>query len=365
MEGRRMSTRSSRRAAPVPVSPVKQAVMATVTGAGKSTARRSTRKVLADKTNATPDAGLLPSKSPKKGVTAVEQIKEVVSTPCRKRLVEEMPVTPVMKGEDLLRSLAHSNLSITQTPNGPAVQNPEAATPQFGVPPSPYQDKQDEPEVAAEVSMSPSEQAEPEVIDVKPIGASPLAKETPVSERLSSAWVGRDVDDVTEVGDDDDSDCSVLVNVSSPGLRLAASPAPTSTLPSTPQTADFKWQRRDSQKVKESEGEGGFNYYEDEGEEYEGCDEYDGEDFGEVIDCDEICQGISRIQVAEGLPEHKGRHIRFNYTSDGEIDVEEVDGEKFRLCLSKSFRGQYQDRPNCKGMKLFALSESCHGFWLQ
>ena len=146
-----------------------------------------------------------------------------------------------------------------------------------------------------------------------------------MAERLSSAWVGRDVDEVTEVGEDDDSDCSVLVNVSSPGINMAASPAPATIHPTTPPTADFKWQRRDLQKVKEnSQEECGFNYYDD--EDYEGYDEYDGEDFGQVIDCDDICQGISRIKVAEGLPEHKGRHIRFNYNSDDEIDVEEVDG---------------------------------------
>ncbi|KAG0612754.1 hypothetical protein M758_6G049200 [Ceratodon purpureus] len=325
MEGRRMTTRSSRRATPLPVSPIKQAVLANVIGAGKTTAKRSTRKVLADKTNATPGSGLAPSKSPKKSAVAVAQVKDdAPSTPCRKmRSIEQTPGTPVMKGEDLLRSLVHSNLSIVQTPNGPASQNPEAETPQFGVPLSPYQDKEDEPEAVAEVTAPSAHvaEAEPEVIE-----ASPQVNVTPVSERLSSAWVGLDVDEVTEMGDDDDSDCSVLVNVSSPGLHLVASPAPASIHPSTPKTADFKWQRRDLQKVKESDGECGFNYYDDGAEDYE---EYD-EDFEQVVDCDEICQGISRIKVAEGLPEHKGRHIRFNYNSDDEIDVEEVDVLRLR-----------------------------------
>lgn len=324
-----MTTRSSRRATPLPVSPTKQAVMANVMGAGKATAK-SLRKVLADKTNATSVEGLLPSKSPKNGATAVAEIKEEARTPCRKmRSVEQLPATPVLRGEDLLRSLVHSNLSIIQTPNGLSRQSPQAETPQFGVPLSPYQDKHDDPEAVVEVS-TPSKQGELEVIDAKAIEASPESEVTSVSERLSSAWVGRDVDEVTEVGDDDDSDCSVLVNVSSPGMNLhmVSSPAPASIHHTSPQTADFKWQQRESQTVKESEQQCRLNYYED--EDYEGCDGYDGEDFGQVIDCDEICQGISRIKVGEGLPSHQGRHIRFNYNSDDEIDVEEVDVMRLR-----------------------------------
>jgi hypothetical protein len=136
---------------------VSAAVMANVMGAGKATAK-SLRKVLADKTNATSVEGLLPSKSPKKGATAVAEIKEEARTPCRKmRSVEQLPGTPVLRGEDLLRSLVHSNLSIIQTPIGLSRQSPLAETPQFGVPLSPYQDKHDEPEAVVEVS-TPSKQ---------------------------------------------------------------------------------------------------------------------------------------------------------------------------------------------------------------
>ena len=111
------------------------AVMANVMGAVKTSARRSTRKVLADKTNSTPVAGLVPNKSPKKGRTAVAQIKEEARTPCQKmESLDQLPGTPVLRGEDLLRSLVHSNLSIIETPNGLASDSPEAETPQFGVP---------------------------------------------------------------------------------------------------------------------------------------------------------------------------------------------------------------------------------------
>lgn len=155
-----------------------------------------------------------------------------------------------------------------------------------------------------------------------------------MSERLSSAWVGQDVDDVTEEAGDDasDSDCSVVVNVSSPGVsqHLAASPAPSTVHPTTPETADFKWQRREFVKVKEAEES--FDYYE--GDDCEEREEYDDEEY-EQVDCDDICYGVSRIKVAEGLPEHKGRHIRFNYNSDDEVDIEEVDGTRqvSSLCL--------------------------------
>jgi hypothetical protein len=76
-----------------------------------------------------------------------------------------------------------------------------------------------------------------------------------VSEKLSSTWVGRDVDEVTEVGDDDDSNCSVLVNLSSLGmnLHLVSSLASSSIHHTTPQTTDSKWQQRELQTVKESD----------------------------------------------------------------------------------------------------------------
>lgn len=338
-----MSTRSSRRASTAPVSPIPQAVTANVTQA-KGTPKRSSRKVLADKTNATPVAKLVPTKSPRKAPTVaatpatIKVVEEVVCPCINLQTFEHQPATPVVvRGEDLLRSLVHSNLTIIQTPSGPVRQSPEAETPQFGVPatPSPVQDtRKEHEEVALDVEVStPPQQGE--VVDaVPPVDASPAREVTAsVSESLSSAWVGCDVDDVTEFGEDDDSDCSVLVNVSSPGMHLVASPAPASSVrPATPRSADFKWKRRDqlSLKVKE-QGNESFNYYGGD-EEYEGCDEFDGADDydGEVIDCEEICQAISRMGVEAGLPEHKGRHIRFNYNSDDEIDVEEVEVMRLR-----------------------------------
>lgn len=179
-------------------------------------------------------------------------------------------------------------------------------------------------------------------MDARPPAEASPARDvtTSVSERLSSAWVGCDVDDVGEIVEDDDSDCSVLVNVSSPGMHLVASPAPSTAIrPITPRSADFKWQRRDQLSLKvKKQGNESFSYYGGD-EESEGCDEFDGADDynGEVIDCEEICQAISRMGVAEaGLPEHKGRHIRFNYNSDDEIDVEEVDGKESLYILSKT-----------------------------
>lgn len=142
------------------------AMMANVMqGAGKATAKRSSRKVLADKTNATPVAGLIPNESPRKApiVAVAPQSKaeeETVSPHLKLRSLEPQPATPVVvRGEDLLRSLVHSNLSITETPNGLAKQSPEAETPQFGVPPvSPYQATAQELQGASadlEVSAAP------------------------------------------------------------------------------------------------------------------------------------------------------------------------------------------------------------------
>lgn len=254
--------------------------MATVMqGAAKVSAKRSNRKVLADKTNATPIAGSIPAAAKKTPIKA------------------ETPATPVVvRGEDLLRSVVIKNL------------DNDAGTPQFGAP------------AATEATADVVSPQHGEVVDA----TSPV-EVVPVSERLSSAWTEREEDEVTEVGEDDDSDCSVLVNVSSPGVNVVSPVPATSIQPVTP-TMDFKWQCREvsSMKVKEQDAS---SYYGD-NEEYDGCDEYDEDYDGEVIDCEDICQGISRMGVAEaGLPEHKGRHIRFNYNSDDEIDVEEVDGK--------------------------------------
>ncbi|KAI3989468.1 hypothetical protein MKX01_022743 [Papaver californicum] len=68
-------------------------------------------------------------------------------------------------------------------------------------------------------------------------------------------------------------------------------------------------------------------YYDDEEEEYE-----DVEDGGIL---DDLCEGLSKITVQEKkLPEFEGKHTRFIYNSDGEIEGEEdisVSPSKLRL----------------------------------
>lgn len=123
--------------------------MATVMqGAGKTTGKRSSRKVLGDKTNAA--ATPVPAKSPKKAVK---------KTPT-KAVQEQEPATPVVvRGEDLLRSIVHSKLDIVLTPEGVARQSPEAETPQFGTlgSPSPVRHpaRDTAHEVAVDVDVSP------------------------------------------------------------------------------------------------------------------------------------------------------------------------------------------------------------------
>lgn len=143
----------------------------------------------------------------------------------------------------------------------------------------------------------------------------------------SAEWVGRDVDEVTLCGEDDFSDCSVVVNVSSPAVsQLGASTTNGYSLVSpNPSAFSARWQQRASPlKVKIADDQD--DHYDNGAEDdYEGCDEYDEqEDYDQ--DCEELCHGISRISVAEqagGLPEHKGRHVRFNYNSKDEIEEEE------------------------------------------
>jgi len=135
-------------------------------GTGKGSTRRSSRKVLADKTNATAVTGLVPTKSPEATtvVDATVPIKagvDVVSPCLNLQSPEQQPATPVVvRGEDLLRSLTHSNLAIAQTPDGLERRNPEVETPQFGIPAalSPQQGRAHESEEAipdVEVSSPP------------------------------------------------------------------------------------------------------------------------------------------------------------------------------------------------------------------
>lgn len=100
--------------------------MASVMAAAKPNGKKSTRKPLADKTNSSRVAGPTPAKSGKKA--AVVQEKKGVCTPRRKVQSPEQPATPVMRGEDVLRSVVHRNLAMIQTP-----ANGDPDTPQFRV----------------------------------------------------------------------------------------------------------------------------------------------------------------------------------------------------------------------------------------
>lgn len=81
-------------------------------GPGKSTSKKSSRKVLADKTNVTPLAGMVPSTPPKKAsvVAAAPQVKaegKIVS-PCELQLLEQIMAEDLLYplGEELLSLLA-------------------------------------------------------------------------------------------------------------------------------------------------------------------------------------------------------------------------------------------------------------------
>jgi hypothetical protein len=153
------------------------------------------------------------------------------------------------------------------------------------------------------------------------------SREVTTTSSSAAAWVGRDVEDVAV--DDDNSECSVVVNVSSSPRMVEksdAAPAPDNRGDSS---VSLLQQQRDSSNNDEIDEEAGFdeynNYYEKEENDYE---EY--EDAGEELDgaCDELCYAISQFTINErdgvGLPISKGQHVRFNYNSDDEMEGEIV-----------------------------------------
>jgi hypothetical protein len=89
------------------------------------------------------------------------------------------------------------------------------------------------------------------------------------------------------------------------------------------------WERRDSP-ARESGLKEDDDNYEDCEEDYEDYEEETYEDGTEVFDdvCDELCKGISTINMGEGvssgLPAFQGKHTRFNYNSDDEIEEDVV-----------------------------------------
>ncbi len=146
----------------------------------------------------------------------------------------------------------------------------------------------------------------------------------------SSDWVRRDVEvgkHVDEDEEDDVSECSVVVNVSSPHLDERHD-APSKFSMAHNRTEYYSLQHMNStQKAKsyQDEGFGEYNYYpEDDEDEYEDV-ELDGE-------CNELCDAISQFTMKEndgagGLPVSTGQHIRFSYDSDDEIEALIVDAE--------------------------------------
>ncbi|XP_024357678.1 uncharacterized protein [Physcomitrium patens] len=295
MDSKRSTTRS-RRASLLPVSPIKQALMASVMAAAKPNGKKSTRKPLADKTNSSRVAGPTPAKSGKKA--AVVQEKKGVCTPRRKVQSPEQPATPVMRGEDVLRSVVHRNLAMIQTP-----ANGDPDTPQFRVSRLSLCSDVPEPVATAELSTLSEQNG---LCDGRQADAlsetSPYCEVTSISESPSPG-VDQNcpmIKDVGEVAPD-------LLDLSLNNPRI-------------PPTTDFKWRRRESAKVQEVEES--FNHGESEDDLFE--------QELEQVECDEICYGISRIRVAEGLPEFQGRHTRFNYNTDDEVDIEVVDGMRLR-----------------------------------
>jgi hypothetical protein len=112
-------------------------------------------------------------------------------------------------------------------------------------------------------------------------GSSTEVMATSSSVAAAAAWVGRDVEDVTVDDDDANSECSVIVNVSSlPHMveKSDAAPAPSKCCSTTPDnkrdsSSSLLQQQRDSSNNDEIDEEAGFeeynNYYEKEENDYE------------------------------------------------------------------------------------------------
>ena len=139
-------------------------------------------------------------------------------------------------------------------------------------------------------------------------------------------YKGREEDD-SDV-DDTVSECSLAVNVSSPGANRSLRPTPEKSCLNESTVVAPQWQqRRTPRKVKVQEEQS------QEYEAYEDNDDYEyyGEEEADVQpEFDELCNAISNISMNEdgkvGLPAFEGRHVRFNYNSDDELESEVVDG---------------------------------------
>ncbi|CAK9879349.1 unnamed protein product [Sphagnum jensenii] len=306
------------------VSPTKQDLF----GSGKKSgvARNTSRRALADKTNESPSSGLTPmmvkegdrvgTPYPKlhqlhkatAGVPAAEDVlccTQVHALPRKLEMGESglhrMPSEFGTPGELAAPTPANTPINV------PSSFGHTAFTPCFMIAPLVFEDKLD-------VSMSPGQEEEE-------LNANMTS--------TSSDWVRRDVEvgkHVDEDDEDDVSECSVVVNVSSP--RLEERHDTPSKFSMAENRTEYSPQHMNStQKAKsyQEEGFGEYDYYpEDDEDEYEDV-ELDG-------DCNELCDAISQFTMKEndgagGLPVSTGQHIRFSYNSDDEIEALIVDAE--------------------------------------
>lgn len=159
-----------------------------------------------------------------------------------------------------------------------------------------------------------------------PVLADSVQVESTTFSKLSAEWVGRDIDSDDSEVDDGASDCSVLVNVSSPNATQFLKPTPEKSrlINSSECGVPAQWQQRSTPQDEEHEDYEDNDDYEDFGEEnteYEHEGQFDQE-------CDELCQGLSSFSMNEdgavGIPAFAGRHVRFNYNSDDEMEEETV-----------------------------------------
>ncbi|CAM6010932.1 unnamed protein product [Sphagnum balticum] len=292
-------------------------------GSGKKAGvvRNTSRRALADKTNESPSSGLTPMM-----VKEGDRVDSFKGTPYPKLHELRKATAGVPAAEEALcctqvhtlphklemgESGLHRMPSEFGTPGELAAPTPAntpinvpfsfghtAFTPCFMIAPPVFEDKVD-------VSMSPGQEEEEEELNA------------------NNVEVGKHVDEDEE---DDVSECSVVVNVSSPHLDERHD-APSKFSMAHNKTEYSLEHMNSTQKAKsyQDEGFGEYDYYpEDDEDEYEDV-ELDGE-------CNELCDAISQFTMKEndgagGLPVSTGQHIRFSYDSDDEIEALIVDAE--------------------------------------
>jgi hypothetical protein len=167
-----------------------------------------------------------------------------------------------------------------------------------------------------------------------------------------SGWVGRGEEvrkcmsgDDHEDDDDASSECSVVVNVSSPHMQeKCESPSKFSIADNRINSSSPLQQHKDnsSENVKSDEREKGYvdydyyyYYYGEEEEGDEANEEY--EDVELDGECNELCNAINQFTMNEkeesvGLPVSTGQHVRFSHNSDDEMEAEVVDAESCCKC---------------------------------